>query len=199
MKNSYRIITENPKTAFALRTETVQKLRKAYLPITNLEERAKALFEHLSERFTYDANAKGDYTAESIYQRGYGVCRHAAYLYVTAAHFCDIPAEYIAVRKDNKGIPCQHACAAVYTPRQILVDIAYRKFDIKHHTYYVSDFNGFIPPHEEEANEKYQRFHTRMLLYERNEQEKRIPSRKLWLSIGSLTTLSMYILTELII
>lgn len=104
------------------------------------EVKARKLFDWFEDNIEYgeDKRITGYSTGQEVFRNKEGVCGEMAFLYVTMARGLGLKANYVSVRKDYKGDKVHHACAGVDAERGlILVDLAYKTFDIKHRKYAV--------------------------------------------------------------
>jgi hypothetical protein len=104
-------------------------------------EKAKAIFNWFMGNIKYGEEMKekkgaGYFDSIEVFTHKEGICGEMAILYITMARVAGMKVNYISVSKDYKGKEVSHACAGVYINDQlILVDPAYRQFDIKHQEY----------------------------------------------------------------
>ena len=103
-------------------------------------EKAHGIYEWMERNIPYDSNS-------SLKERGYlnsretlrarkGICTEMTFLYVTMARSAGLFAKVADVYRDDKNKKVNHTCAAVSIDGlDILVDVAYHTFDIKHKGY----------------------------------------------------------------
>ena len=108
------------------------------------EEKAKRLFYYLKSLIHYGDEKRGIVgyrDSIEVWTTKEGVCGEMSYLYITLARSIGLKAGYVHVDRDFRDEEVNHACAWVkLNNRDVLVDIAYHTFDIKHKRYFkVSD------------------------------------------------------------
>ena len=121
---------------FLLSSELVR--RASVFKSAPLINRPLMIFDYLSNKISYgDTRRKEGYACGiEVWENKQGVCGEMTYLYVSMARVAGINASYASVKVDYKANKCSHACALVKNTHnagsQILVDIAYNSFGIKH-------------------------------------------------------------------
>ena len=95
---------------------------------------AQELFDLFRGTISYGSSKRtqGYANAKQVWRNKEGVCGEMSYLYVAAARYCGLRSSYASVTEDYSGKAVHHACAAVWIPHLVLVDIAYSQFDVKH-------------------------------------------------------------------
>jgi hypothetical protein len=134
--------------------ETVVKALSRYvIPVAPMADNAKVIYNWITENIEYDNERKKSiddkldkglpYEPDVVIGRKKGVCSDMALLYVAIAKEFGIKAHYAHVDIDCKGEDVSHACAAIKTQtgQMILIDPAYRQFDIKHQKYQIVEPN----------------------------------------------------------
>jgi len=134
------ICDESVSLPFVMDSELVR--RASVFANAPLQTRPRLIFDYLCERISYGTQRRRsdiDYAAGmEVWKNKQGICGEMTYLYVSMARFAGLRANYASVRRDYTGKSVQHACALVQqqnsqkSSRSILVDLAYRKFDIAH-------------------------------------------------------------------
>ena len=98
---------------------------------------AKNVYDFVLGEISYGDKRRttGYATAKEVWRNKEGVCGEMSYLYVSAARYLGLQSSYVSVSVDESGKPVSHACAAVWVPDVVFVDIAYQTFDITHQKY----------------------------------------------------------------
>jgi len=116
--------------------------------ITHEPDKAKLLFDYITQTIQYGESKRGAHgyrDAIEVFFQHEGVCGEMAILFVSMARLSGLIANYVSVRKDYKGDDVHHACAAAnLNGKQILVDLSYYTFDIKHQDYRILSDAQFI-------------------------------------------------------
>ncbi|MFT4327023.1 MAG: transglutaminase-like domain-containing protein, partial [Candidatus Woesearchaeota archaeon] len=106
----------------------IKKVNHHFLQIPDQRTRAKEIFSYLSKNIRYGQEKqvhRGYRNAEEVLKLGEGVCGEMSYVYVVAARLSGLTCTYMHVDIDYQGKHVNHACAGVYAPNLIQVDIAY--------------------------------------------------------------------------
>ena len=141
------IVERGLNNPFQLNSDLIRTAREVTAEAEDEIDKARLLFYWMWKNILYDfekleamEEEKSDSYRDSIevleHQRG--VCGEQTILYVAMARTIGLTANYVSVTVDDKGESVCHACAGVFVSgRTILVDPAYRTFDIQHQKYEV--------------------------------------------------------------
>jgi hypothetical protein len=89
----------------------------------------------------------GVQSAHKTIRRRAGVCSDMSVLYCTIARRLGLQAQYAHVDVDYRGDRVEHACSVVALPdRALLVDVAYKQFDIAHRAYSIVEEDALTEP-----------------------------------------------------
>jgi hypothetical protein len=139
--NSYNICLLDNSVALptSINTKTIELVNETFFPIFNERERAEKIFQWVCGNIKY-GNLKSNVgyrnSLETINSKE-GICGEMAYVYLILARATNIKSNYVSVRRDFQNKSVYHGCAGIFIPNLILVDPAYRSFDIKHRKYEV--------------------------------------------------------------
>jgi len=99
--------------------------------------RAKKVYDLVHDSISYgDIKRNRGYAgAKEVWRNKEGVCGEMSYLYIAATRYLGLKSSYVSVSHDVAGKKVNHGCAAVWTPKMTLVDIAYHSFGIRHRKY----------------------------------------------------------------
>jgi phenylpropionate dioxygenase-like ring-hydroxylating dioxygenase large terminal subunit len=100
------------------------------------EDRAKAIFYWMVGNIKYgrDKKKRERNSIETFYDRE-GICCDQTVLFMSMARYAGVDADYVKVTRDNRNKKLLHACVGINPGRLILVDHAYKEFDVKHRRY----------------------------------------------------------------
>lgn len=145
LHNTYELVfTDNTiKHPFAITSELA--LRAKFIREHSQTDLicAVSLFDYLCKHITYEKR-RGYRSGKEVWNERKGVCGEMSFLYIGMARSVGFKSSYVGVTIDNDGESVRHACAGVFLQRLYLVDIAYKRFDIKHKAYKInSDLEVF--------------------------------------------------------
>jgi hypothetical protein len=154
------IVTEDSMNPFNIDYEMATVINEKFKSETNEIDRAKAIFDWMVNNIDYDyykcdmknQGYKQDVSqSKDVFKLKKGVCGEMSYLYVVFARCSGLKANYVYVNRDCYGTNVYHACAGLFIDdphlftergslpqtqnKPILIDIAYKMFDVKHQIY----------------------------------------------------------------
>ncbi|MCX6744631.1 MAG: transglutaminase-like domain-containing protein [Candidatus Parcubacteria bacterium] len=145
------VITEDRNQPFQINPQIVETAKKIVEGKVLDEDKARALFTWVTSNIVYGEQGrkrhhKGYRHAAEVFADREGVCGEMAVLYVSMARAVGLQANYVSVSRDCKGDDVLHACTAVnLNGKQVLVDLSYYTFDIKHQSYQILSDQEAVP------------------------------------------------------
>lgn len=144
------IISEDSDHPFQVNKLVAETAKKITEGKNSDREKAEAIHDWFLANIKYGKDKvskhKGEYrTSLEVFTDQEGVCGEMAVLYVVMARAVGLKANYASVQVDYENEDVNHACAAVKLNKQILVDPAYRKFDIKHKKFKILSDQEAVP------------------------------------------------------
>ncbi|MBS3152648.1 transglutaminase domain-containing protein [Candidatus Woesearchaeota archaeon] len=95
--------------------------------------RAHAIYGWMIQNFYYDNNISYYYSASETFYSKNGRCCDFSFLYTTMSRIAGVDSNFVWVDDDNNGKKCNHGCSSIKIDNNlILVDVAYKEFDIRH-------------------------------------------------------------------
>ncbi|MFP4424699.1 MAG: transglutaminase-like domain-containing protein [Candidatus Woesearchaeota archaeon] len=150
----YIINDSSVRNPFIITKQAALEVSDATRDATTNRDKARKIFDWFMENIDYDneklRNAKeGKFksyrNSKEVLKEGMGLCGEMAYLYTTMARYVGLHSNYAIVKVDAHGSNVSHACSAVFLDslddipdpkkKHILVDPAYKQFDIQHKAY----------------------------------------------------------------
>ncbi|MFO7710560.1 MAG: transglutaminase-like domain-containing protein [Candidatus Woesearchaeota archaeon] len=150
----YIINDSSVRNPFIITKEAALEVSDATREATTNWDKATKIFDWFMENIDYDSEKlrrakEGKFktyrNSKEVLKEGMGLCGEMAYLYTTMARYVGLHSNYTVVKVDAKGDKVSHACSAVFLdslddrpdPRKkhILVDPAYKQFNIQHKAY----------------------------------------------------------------
>ena len=129
------------KIPFVVNDEILTVVRNQTREFDTLYSKASSLHAWIMFNVEYGTRKRKDGYRNSIetFEDREGICGEMTLLYITMVRSLGIRANYVLVDRDHKNKNVEHACAILDIPgnngQNMLVDNAYRLFDVKHKSY----------------------------------------------------------------
>lgn len=133
----FAVIDSTACNPFIADREMLEVSRELTSGLETQRDKAYAIYEWAVETIHYDhEKARGYRDSLQVKKQSRGVCGESGFLYVVMARLSSLESAFVKVSRDHLNRKVNHACASVMTEeRQILADVAYRRFDVKHREY----------------------------------------------------------------
>tara|TARA_Y100000310_G_scaffold343547_1_gene451738 strand:- start:1570 stop:2163 length:594 start_codon:yes stop_codon:yes gene_type:complete len=130
------------KMPFVLNNEILNTVKNVYQPGFTDKKNAKNIFDWVVRNIGYGKRKRGGQgyrNSLEVFNDGEGVCGEMSSLYLVMVRSVGIRGSYVDVKRDNRGMSVNHACAMIDVPGRngglTLVDPAYREYDVHHQKY----------------------------------------------------------------